>query len=315
MAEKIATRAVYGKCLVEFAEQYPELVVLDADLASATMTKDFAAAYPGRFFDMGIAEADMMGFAAGLAACGKKPFANSFAMFTAGRAWEQVRNSIGYPHLNVKCVGSHGGLSVGEDGATHQCVEDLALMSAIPGMVVVNPCDGPEMRLAVKALLDYDGPAYLRLGRLAVDSITDEIPDYTFQLGKGSLLRDGTDVTVIATGMMVQMAYAAAQTLAEEGISVRVIDMHTIKPLDGEIVLKAALETRCIVTSEEHTILNGLGSAVAEFVSEHCPVPVVRHGVNDEFGRSGAAKAVLEAYGLTPQGIIEKVRQALKLKK
>ena len=313
--EKIATRGAYGEELARLAADYPELVVLDADLSSATMTKTFAAQYPERFFDMGIAEADMMGFAAGLAACGKKPFANSFAMFTAGRAWEQVRNSIAYPHLNVKCVGSHGGLSVGEDGATHQCIEDLALMSAIPGMMVVNPCDGPEMRLAVKALLDYDGPAYMRLGRLAVDSITDEVPGYTFQLGKGSVLRDGSDVTVIATGMMVQMAYAAAQTLEGEGISVRVSDMHTIKPLDHELVLKAALEARGIVTSEEHTVIGGLGSAVAEFLSEHCPVPVVRHGVNDEFGRSGEAKAVLKAYGLTPEGIADKVRQALKLKK
>ena len=204
---------------------------------------------------------------------------------------------------------------MGEDAATHQCIEDYALMRAIPNMMVVSPCDGPEMRLAVKALLDYDGPAYMRLGRLAVDSITDEIPGYTFQLGKGAVLRDGTDVTVIATGMMVQMAYEAARTLEGEGISVRVIDMHTIKPLDHELVLKAALETRCIVTSEEHTVIGGLGSAVAEFLSEHCPVPVVRHGVNDEFGRSGEAKAVLKAYGLTPEGIADKVRQALKLKK
>ena len=315
MSEKIATRAAYGEALVALADQYPDLVVLDADLSGSTTTKGFAKAHPDRFYNMGIAEANMTVVAAGLAACGKKPFTNTFAMFAAGRAFEQVRNSIAYPRLNVKVVGSHGGLSVGEDGATHQCIEDYALMRAIPNMMVLSPCDGPEMRLAVKALLDYDGPAYMRLGRLAVDSVTDEVPGYTFQLGKGVTLREGDDVTVIATGMMVQMAWAAAKTLAEEGISVRVIDMHTIKPLDYELVLKAALETRCIVTTEEHNVIGGLGSAVAEFLAEHCPVPVVRHGVNDEFGRSGTAQAVLEAYGLTPAGIADKVRQALKLKK
>ena len=313
--EKIATRGAYGEELVALAEQYPELVVLDADLSSATMTKSFAAKYPERFFDMGIAEADMMGFAAGLAACGKKPFANSFAMFTAGRAWEQVRNSIAYPHLNVKCVGSHGGISVGEDGATHQCVEDLALMSAIPGMVVVNPCDGPEMRKAVKALLDYEGPAYLRLGRMAVESVTDETPGYEFTLGKAALLRDGSDVTLAATGLMVQRALAAADILAAKGLSARVLDIHTIKPLDTEAILAAARDTGCIVTSEEHSIIGGLGSAVAAVCAENCPVPVVRHGVNDEFGRSGKAAEVLEAYGLTAVGIVEKVRAALALKR
>ena len=315
MSEKIATRVAYGKALAELGEQYPNLVVLDADLSGSTQSQFFAKAFPDRFYNMGIAEANMTSVAAGLATCGKMPFTNTFAMFATGRAYEQVRNSIAYPRLNVKVVGSHGGLSVGEDGATHQCIEDYALMRAIPNMMVVSPCDGPEMRLAVKALLDYDGPAYMRLGRLAVDSITDEVPGYTFQLGKGAVLRDGTDVTVIATGMMVQMAYEAAKTLEGEGISVRVIDMHTIKPLDHELVLKAALETRCIVTSEEHSVIGGLGAAVAEFLSEHCPVPVVRHGVNDEFGRSGEAKAVLKAYGLTPEGIADKVRQALKLKK
>ena len=315
MSEKIATRVAYGKMLAELGAQYPDLVVLDADLSGSTQSAFFAKAFPDRFYNMGIAEANMTVVAAGLAACGKMPFTNTFAMFATGRAYEQVRNSIAYPRLNVKVVGSHGGLSVGEDGATHQCIEDYALMRAIPNMMVVSPCDGPEMRLAVKALLDYDGPAYMRLGRLAVDSITDEVPGYTFQLGKGSVLRDGTDVTVIATGMMVQMAYEAARTLEGEGVSVRVIDMHTIKPLDHELVLKAALETRCIVTSEEHTVIGGLGSAVAEFLSEHCPVPVVRHGVYDEFGRSGEAKAVLKAFGLTPEGIADKVRQALKLKK
>ena len=313
--EKIATRGAYGEELVALAERYPELVVLDADLSSATMTKSFAAKYPERFFDMGIAEADMMGFAAGLAACGKKPFANSFAMFTAGRAWEQVRNSIAYPHLNVKCVGSHGGLSVGEDGATHQCVEDLALMSAIPGMVVVNPCDGPEMRKAVKALLDYEGPAYLRLGRMAVESVTDETPGYEFTLGKAALLRDGSDVTLAATGLMVQRALAAADILAAKGLSARVLDIHTIKPLDTEAILAAARDTGCIVTSEEHSIIGGLGSAVAAVCAENCPVPVVRHGVMDEFGRSGKALEVLEHYGLTAEVMAEKAERAIALKK
>ncbi len=314
MAGKIATRAAYGEALVELAEKYPELVVFDADLANATMTKGFAAKYPERFFDMGIAECNMTGVAAGMAACGFKPFTNTFAIFASGRAWEQVRNSIAYPGLNVKVVGSHGGLSVGEDGATHQGNEDFALMRAIPGMQVLCPCDGHEMKLAVEALLNYDGPAYLRLGRSAVETVTDEIEGYKFEMGKGALLADGTDVTVIATGMMVQMALKAREMMAAEGVSVRVIDMHTIKPLDTEIVIKAAKETGCIVTSEEHNIIGGLGGAVAEFLSENCPTPLVRHGVNDEFGRSGTANAVLEAYNLTPNGICEKIREALKKK-
>ncbi|MBS6748889.1 MAG: transketolase family protein [Firmicutes bacterium] len=314
MGEKKATRAVYGEMLVELAEKYPELVVLDADLSSATMTKSFAKAYPDRFLDMGIAEANMIGVAAGLSTCGKKPFANSFAMFTAGRAYEQVRNSVAYPHLNVKCVGSHGGLSVGEDGATHQCLEDLALMSAIPGMTVVNPCDGNEMRQAVLALIEYNGPAYLRLGRMAVETVTDTIDGYKFELGKAAMLRDGKDVTIAATGLMVQRALAASELLSGEGVSARVLDFHTIKPLDGEALLAAAKETGCIVTTEEHSIMGGLGSAVAGFIGEHCPVPVVRHGVNDEFGRSGKAEQVLEAYGLTPAGIATKVKKALEMK-
>ena len=314
MGEKKATRAVYGEMLVELAEKYPELVVLDADLSSATMTKSFAKAYPDRFLDMGIAEANMIGVAAGLSTCGKKPFANSFAMFTAGRAYEQVRNSVAYPHLNVKCGGSHGGLSVGEDGATHQCLEDLALMSAIPGMTVVNPCDGNEMRQAVLALIEYNGPAYLRLGRMAVETVTDTIDGYKFALGKAAMLRDGKDVTIAATGLMVQRALAAAELLSGEGVSARVLDFHTIKPLDGEALLAAAKETGCIVTTEEHSIMGGLGSAVAGFIGEHCPVPVVRHGVNDEFGRSGKAEQVLEAYGLTPAGIATKVKKALEMK-
>lgn len=314
MSEKTATRAVYGKMLVELAEEYPELVVLDADLAGATKTQDFAKAYPGRFFDMGIAEANMIGVAAGLATCGKKPFANSFAMFTAGRAYEQVRNSVAYPRLNVKCVGSHGGLSVGEDGATHQCVEDFALMSAIPGMLVVNPCDGPEMRAAVRALIEYDGPAYLRLGRMAVEPVTDSVPGYKFELGRAAELRGGDDLTIIATGLMVQRALAAAEALAAQGVSARVLDMHTIKPLDGEAVLRAARETGAIVTTEEHSVMGGLGSAVASFVGENCPVPVIKHGVQDVFGRSGKAEQVLAAYGLTAEGIVEKAKAALKMK-
>lgn len=315
MGEKIATRAAYGNALVELAEKYPELVVFDADLAGATMTKFFKDAYPDRFFDMGIAEANMTGVAAGMATCGFKPFINTFAMFAAGRSWEQVRNSICYPHLNVKVVGSHGGLSVGEDGATHQCIEDFAIMRAIPGMMVLCPCDGNEMRLATEALLNYDGPAYMRLGRLAVETVTDEIPGYKFELGKGATLVDGTDVTIIAVGMNVQMSLKAAELLKAEGISARVIDMHTIKPLDTELVLKAAQETGAIVTTEEANVKGGLGAAVCEYLSEACPVPVIRHGVNDEFGRSGKAPLVLEAYGITAEKIAECAKKAISLKK
>ena len=315
MGENIATRAAYGKALVELAEKYPELVVFDADLAGATMTNGFMKAYPERFFDMGIAECNMVGVAAGMATCGFKPFVNTFAMFAAGRAWEQVRNTVCYPGLNVKVVGSHGGLSVGEDGATHQCIEDFAIMRSIPGMTVLCPCDAHEMRLATEALVNYDGPAYMRLGRLAVETVTDTIPGYKFELGKGIQLREGKDVTIIANGMMVQMALTAAEQLAAEGISARVVDMHTIKPLDGDIIKKAAEETGAIVVTEEHNIVGGLGAAVAEFCSENCPVPVVRHGVNDEFGRSGKAPLALKAFGLTPEVIAEKAKKALAMKK
>ena len=315
MAEKIATRAAYGEALVALADQYPELVVLDADLSKSTMTHAFSQAHPDRFYNMGIAEGNMAGVAAGLATCGKKPFLNSFAIFSSGRAWEQVRNSIAYPRLNVKVIGSHGGVSVGEDGATHQCIEDYAIMRAIPGMMVLSPCDGPEMRAAVKALLDYDGPAYMRLGRLAVDSITDEVEGYKFELGKGVTLRDGSDVTIVATGMMVQMAAQAAETLAAEGISARVIDIHTIKPIDEELLVKAARETGAVVTTEEHNIIGGLGEAVCACLSENCPVPVVRHGMKDEFGRSGEAKKVLAAFNLTPDAIADAARKAVSLKK
>ena len=315
MGEKIATRNAYGMALAELAPKYPELVCFDADLAGATMSKFFKEACPERFFDMGIAESNMAGVAAGMATCGFKPFINSFAMFSAGRAWEQVRNSIAYPGLNVKVVGSHGGLSVGEDGATHQCIEDFALMRAIPGMMVLCPCDGYEMKQAVQALVEYEGPAYMRLGRLAVETVTDEIPGYKFELGKGVTLRDGKDVTIIAVGMNVQMSLKAAELLEKEGISARVIDMHTIKPLDEALVLKAAKETGAIVTSEEANILGGLGAAVCELLSEKCPTPVVRHGVKDKFGRSGAAPKVLEAYGITAEVIAEKAKQAIALKK
>ena len=279
------------------------------------MTKKFSQTYPARFLNMGIAEANMMGVAAGLATCGKKPFASTFAMFAAGRAFEQVRNSIAYPHLNVKVVGSHGGLSVGEDGATHQCCEDFATMRSIPGMVVCCPCDANEMRQAVQALVEYDGPAYLRLGRAAVEDVTSSLPGYAFKLGEGAVLRDGGDVTIVAVGGMVQEALKAADLLKGEGVDARVIDMHTVKPLDEALVLKAAKETGAIVTTEEHNIIGGLGSAVADYLAGVYPVPVVRHGVNDEFGRSGKAAEVLEAYGLTAVGIVEKVRAALALKR
>lgn len=315
MAEKIATRAAYGQTLVELGETDPNLVVLDADLSGSTMTKEFSKAYPDRFFNMGIAEANMVGVAAGLAASGKKPFVNSFAMFSAGRVWEQVRNSVAYPGLNVKVIGSHGGLSVGEDGATHQCIEDLAIMRAIPNMMVLCPCDGNEMRQAVRALVDYNGPAYMRLGRLAVETVTDQVEGYQFRLGHGSVLRKGSDVTIVAVGMMVQTALEAAKLLEAQGIETRVIDMHTIKPLDEPLLLQAAKETGAIVTSEEHNILGGLGGAVAEFLSGAYPVPVIRHGVEDQFGRSGAAPQVLEAYGLTARVLASKARLAYSIKK
>ena len=315
MAGKIATRAAYGEALVELAEKYPKLVVLDADLANATMTKGFAAAYPDRFFDCGIAECNMTGIAAGMSTCGLKPFTDTFAIFASGRAYEQVRNSIAYPHLNVTVVGSHGGISVGEDGATHQCTEDFALMREIPGMLVCCPCDGNEMKLAVEALLNYEGPAYLRLARPATEIITNEIEGYKFELGKGVQLRDGKDVSIIATGIMVPIAMKAAEILKADGIDARVIDLHTIKPLDEEIVLKAAKETGAIVTSEEHSVIGGLGGAVCELLSEKCPVPVVRHGVNDDFGRSGTATAVMEHYGLTAEVLADKARKAVSLKK
>ena len=315
MADKIATRNAYGEALAELGEKYPQLVVLDADLSGATMSKFFAAKYPDRFFDCGIAEANMTVIAAGMATCGLKPFTNTFAIFAAGRAYEQVRNSIAYPGLNVTVVGSHGGVSVGEDGATHQCIEDFSLMRTIPGMLVCCPCDGNEMRQAVEALINYNGPAYLRLERPATEIVTDSLDGYRFELGKGVTMRDGGDVSIIANGIMVPVALKAADLLNAQGISARVIDMHTIKPLDEELVLKAAKETGCIVTSEEHSVVGGLGAAVCEFLSGTYPVPVVRHGVNDQFGRSGSANAVLEYFGLTPEVLAEKARSAIALKK
>ena len=315
MGEKIATRAAYGKAIVALAEKYPKLIVFDADLAGATMTKGFKEAYPDRFFDMGIAEANMQGVAAGLATCGYQPFTDTFAMFATGRTWEQVRNTICYPGLNVKVVGSHGGLSVGEDGATHQCIEDFSLMRTIPGMTVICPCDGNEATLATEALLNYEGTAYMRTGRLAEETFTDEIPGFKFEIGKGFTLKDGSDVTIIAVGLMVKRALEAAKALEAEGISARVIDMATIKPLDKEIVLKAAKETGAIVTTEEHNVIGGLGAAVSEYLSEVYPVPVVKHGVEDVFGRSGKAALVLEAFGLTSEKIVEKAKAAIALKK
>lgn len=312
MADKIATREAYGNALVTLAEKY-DYVVLDADLAEATKTGMFKKAHPERFFDCGIAEGNMITVAAGLAAAGKIAFASSFAMFAAGRAFEQVRNSVGYPHLNVKIGATHAGITVGEDGATHQCLEDIALMRTIPGMTVVNPSDAVEALAAVEAAASTYGPFYLRFGRAAVPVINDR-PDYKFELGKGVLLRDGKDVTIIATGIMVSMALEAAETLAGEGIDARVINIHTIKPIDREIIIKAASETGAIVTAEEHNIIGGLGSAVSEVVCENCPVPVVKVGVNDSFGRSGKVPALLEMYGLTPANIVENVKKAIALK-
>ena len=311
--EKKATREAYGAALAELGEKY-DFLVLDADLAEATKTIMFKKKFPERFFDCGIAEGNMMCVAAGIATTGKPVFASSFAMFAAGRAFEQVRNSIGYPHLNVKIGATHAGLTVGEDGATHQCLEDIALMRTIPGMTVINPADAIEARAAVEAAINIDGPVYMRFGRYAVPVINDN-PEYTFQVGRGVQVRDGADVTVVATGIMVAMAIEAAEKLAEEGISVRVVNIHTIKPIDRDIIAKAARETGAIVTAEEHNIIGGLGSAVAEVVTEECPVPVVRVGVKDEFGHSGKVPPLLEMYGLTPANIAEKARKAIALKK
>ena len=311
MAEKIATRAAYGEALVALAEEYPELVVLDADLSGSTMTKGFAKAHPDRFYNMGIAEANMTGVAAGLAACGKKPFTNTFAMFAAGRAWEQVRNSIGYPHLNVKIGATHAGISVGEDGATHQCNEDIALMRTIPGMTVISPADDVEAKAAVEAAILHNGPVYLRFGRLAAPVFNNK-ETYKFELGKGVTLREGSDITIIATGLMVSEAVAAAEELKGEGINAGVINIHTIKPLDKDLICKAAENSGILMTVEEHSVIGGLGSAVAEAVTECYPVPVIKIGVNDEFGHSGPAADLLKEFGLCKDNIVAEVKKVLK---
>ena len=305
--KKIATRESYGKELVELGTEHENLVVLDADLAGATKTGIFKKAFPERHIDCGIAEANMMCIAAGLATTGKVPFASTFAMFAAGRAYEQVRNSIGYPHLNVKIAASHAGISVGEDGATHQCNEDLALMRMIPGMVVICPADDVEARAAVRAAYEYNGPVYLRLGRLAVPVINDR-PDYKFEMGKGIVLREGTDLTIAATGLCVAGALEAAEKLAAEGVSAEVINIHTIKPLDEELIVKSAKKTGRVVTAEEHSILGGLGGAVCEALAEKAPTPVLRIGVKDVFGESGPATELLAKYQLDGAGIYEQIK-------
>ena len=314
MAEikNVATRVGYGEALVELGKERDDFLVLDADLAAATQTGMFKKDFPERFYDCGIAEANMMSIAAGIAATGKKVICSSFAMFAAGRAFEQVRNSIGYPHLNVIIGATHAGISVGEDGATHQCCEDIALMRTIPGMTIINPADATEAKKAVKAAMELDGPVYMRFGRLAVPVIFGD--DYSFEIGKGVQLKDGNDVTVIATGLMVNEALGAYELLKNEGINARIINMHTIKPLDKEIVLKAAKETGAIVTAEEHSVIGGLGSAVSETVCEEYPVPVVKLGVYDIFGHSGPAVKLLDEFGLRAVNIAEKAKKAIELK-
>lgn len=311
---KKATRESYGEALCEIAERFPNMVVLDADVAAATKTGVFKKKYPERHFDCGIAEGNMICAAAGMATAGMIPFASSFAMFASGRAYEQIRNAIGYPHLNVKIGATHGGMSVGEDGATHQCNEDFGVMRTIPGMTVICPCDDTEARAVVAAAAEYVGPVYMRFGRLACPIIND--PDtYKFEWGKGVTLREGKDITLIGNGLMVWECLQAAEKLAADGIDTRVINIHTIKPIDKEIVLKAAEETGCIVTAEEHNVIGGLGSAVLEALAEERPVPVVRVGVEDSFGQSGPAKEVLAVYGLTADNIYAKAKIALSKKK
>ena len=311
--KKVATRVGFGNALVELGAERDDFIVLDADLAAATQTGMFKKAYPERFYDCGIAEQNMVSIAAGIAATGKRVICSSFAMFAAGRAFEQVRNSIGYPHLNVIIGATHAGISVGEDGATHQCCEDIALMRTIPGMTIINPADETEAKKAVRAALSCDGPVYMRFGRLAVPVIFDD--DYTFEIGKGVELRGGSDVTVIATGLMVKEALEAYDLLKAEGINARIINIHTIKPLDRDIVLKAAKETGAIVTAEEHSVVGGLGGAVSELVAEEYPVPVVKLGVYDTFGHSGPAEKLLDEFGLRAVNIVEKVKKAISMKK
>ena len=306
--KKIATRASYGKALVELGREHENLVVLDADLAAATKTGLFQKEFPERHLDCGIAECNMTGIAAGIATTGKVPFVSSFAMFAAGRAFEQVRNSIGYPHLNVKIGATHAGISVGEDGATHQCNEDIALMRTIPGMTIINPADDVEARAAVKAAYEMEGPVYLRFGRLAVPVINDR-EDYKFEIGKGVVMREGTDVTIAATGLCVAASLEAAEKLASEGIQAEVINIHTIKPLDEELIVRSAKKTGKVITVEEHSVIGGLGSAVCDCLCEKAPTPVCKIGINDVFGESGPAAKLLEKYGLDGQGIYEKVKK------
>lgn len=308
--KKIATRDSYGNALVECAERGEDIVVLDADLAAATKTITFKKAFPDRFIDVGIAECNLMGVAAGLATTGKKVFASTFAMFAAGRAYEIVRNSIGYPHLSVNICATHAGISVGEDGATHQCCEDIALMRTIPGMTIINPSDDIETKAAISALLKHDGPAYVRLGRLAIPIINDS-PDYKFEIGKGLTLKDGDDITIVATGLMVSKALEAAEELEKEDVHARVINIHTIKPLDNDLIIKAAKETKNIITVEEHSVIGGLGSAVCDCLSENYPTKVVKIGVNDCFGESGPAVELLEKYGLSASNIVKTVKETL----
>ena len=314
MADKKATRESYGAALAELGEKY-DFLVLDADLAAATKTGVFKKKFPERFFDCGIAEGNMISVAAGIATTGKVVFASSFAMFAAGRAFEQVRNSIGYPHLNVKIGATHAGITVGEDGATHQCNEDIALMRTIPGMTIINPSDAGEAYAAVEAAINFYGPVYMRFGRFAVPDLTSEMKDYKFEIGKGVTMRDGKDVTIVATGYMVHVALDAAELLKAEGIDARVLNIHTIKPLDSELLIKAARETGAIVTAEEHNIIGGLGSAVAEAVCEAAPVSVLRVGVEDKFGKSGKVPELLSEYGLTAENIANKAKAAIALKK
>lgn len=309
--KKIATREAYGKALAEFGESYPDMVVLDADLAAATKTGVFKKKFPDRHIDCGIAESNMMGIAAGLSLTGKIPVASTFAMFASGRAFEQVRNSIGYPHLNVKIGATHAGITVGEDGASHQCNEDIALMRTIPGMVVINPSDDVEAKAAVKAAYEHVGPVYLRFGRLAVPVINDN-EDYKFELGKAITLREGTDVAIIASGLTVSESLAAAEKLAADGIRAEVINMHTIKPLDEDAIVKAAKKTGKIVTVEEHSVIGGLGSAVCDVVAEKAPAKVMKIGINDVFGESGPAVQLIQKYGLDSESIYEKIKEFLK---
>ena len=311
IGEKKATREAYGAALAEFGSD-ERIVVLDADLSKSTKTDSFKKVYPERFVNVGIAEGNMMSVAAGLSACGKIPFASSFAMFAAGRAFEQIRNSICYPKLNVKIGATHAGISVGEDGATHQCLEDIGIMRTLPNMTIINPADAAEARLAVKAAIDHEGPVYMRFGRLAVPTIFGE--DYKFELGKGVRLADGKDVSIIATGLMVPYALEAKTALAEIGIDARVINIHTITPIDSEIIIKAARETGAIVTAEEHNIIGGLGSAVAEVLAENVPTPMLRVGTRDVFGRSGVPARLFEIYGLDTKTIVEKAKEVVAKK-